>query len=146
MLDVKSGEIVKNAVIVIEKDRIKTVGGTEIPQEAQTIDLGDMTLLPGLIDMHTHLSLDFDSPEAFYQVVKEGAADFALRGARNARKTLLAGFTTVRDVGSAYFADVALMRAIDTDLIEGPRIVSAGNALGITGGHSDATGSAPSRR
>jgi imidazolonepropionase-like amidohydrolase len=106
------------------------------------MDLGDVTLLPGLMDMHVHLTFDI-GPGAFERAVKETAADEALRGARNARLTLLAGFTTVRNVGAGGFSDIALERAIDRGLADGPRIFGAGHALGITGGHCDETGWAP---
>jgi len=104
-----------------------------------------MTLLPGLIDMHTHLAMDIDR-ESFIRPVKGGSADGALRGAHNARKTLRAGFTTVRNVGEQDFQElvgVALMRAVEAGLIEGPRIIPAGHPLSITGGHCDVTGFAP---
>jgi imidazolonepropionase-like amidohydrolase len=142
MLDVDRGKIVKDAVVVIEGDRIKSVGPRDVPAGAQRIDLPGMTLLPGLIDMHTHLSFDLEG-DWFNAPVKKTAADFAIQGTRNARRTLLAGFTTVRDVGSGYFADVALMRAVEKGVIDGPRIFPAGHALGITGGHGDVTGFAP---
>ena len=74
MLDVKSGEIVKNARVIIEQDRIKSMGATKVPRGTQTIELDDLTLLPGLIDTHTHLSKDLDK-EAFNRIVKEGPAD-----------------------------------------------------------------------
>lgn len=141
MLDVKTGRMVSPAVIVVEKDRIKSVNPATVPS-GQTIDLGNVTLLPGLIDMHTHLSFDIEG-NWLHRAVTDTAGDYALRGARNARKTLLAGFTTVRDVGSADFVDVALMRAIDQDFIPGPRMFPAGHSIGITGGHCDTTGYAP---
>ena len=142
MLDVKTGRMVQNAVVVIEGGRIKSVGSGEIPEDADIIDLGNLTLLPGLIDMHVHLTGDLDK-DSFNRRIREGAADAALRGARNARRTLLAGFTTVRDMASDGFSAVALMRASDRGLIEGPRIFPAAHGLGITGGHCDATGLAP---
>lgn len=142
MLDVTSGRIIPNATVVIENGRIKSVNPQTVPAGAQTIDLGDMTLLPGLIDTHTHLTFDIEG-EWLHRAVTSTAGDDALRGARNARNTLLAGFTTVRDVGASDFVDVALMRATDQDFIPGPRIFPAGHSLGITGGHCDATGYAP---
>ncbi|MFB3139971.1 MAG: amidohydrolase family protein, partial [Candidatus Acidiferrales bacterium] len=142
MLDVKTGRMVQNAVVVIEGGRIKSVGSGEIPEDADIIDLGNLTLLPGLIDMHVHLTGDLDK-DSFNRRIREGAADAALRGARNARRTLLAGFTTVRDMASDGFSAVALMRASDRGLIESPRIFPAAHGLGITGGHCDATGLAP---
>ena len=141
MLDVKTGRLISPAVVVIEKDRIKSVNPATVPR-GQLIDLGNVTLLPGLIDMHTHLSFDIEGAW-LHRSVTDTAGDNALRGARNARNTLLAGFTTVRDVGSGYFVDVALMRAIDQDFIPGPRVFPAGHSIGITGGHCDTTGYAP---
>ncbi len=141
MLDVESGRIVSNAVVVIEGGRISRVGGA-VPTGESVIDLGDVTLLPGLMDAHTHLGYDLES-DWVNQPVKETAADVALRGARNAKRTLMAGFTTVREVGSTGFADIALMHAIEQGLVEGPRMIPAGHALGITGGHCDVTGFAP---
>ena len=141
MLDVQTGRIVSPAVVVIEKDRIKSVNPATVPG-GQLIDLGNVTLLPGFIDMHTHLSFDLEG-NWLHRGITDTAGDNALRGARNARKTLLAGFTTIRDVGSGDFVDVALMRAIDQDFIPGPRIFPAGHAIGITGGHCDTTGYIP---
>ncbi len=140
-LDVESGRVVPNAVVVIEAGRIRSVGGPA-PQGATVIDLGDHTLLPGLMDMHTHLSYAIGG-DWVNRPVRELSAVSALRGAHNARITLQAGFTTVRDVGSADFIDVALNQAIEMGLAEGPRIVPAGHSLGITGGHCDATGFNP---
>ena len=141
MLDVQTGRIVSPAVVVIEKDRIKSVNPANVPA-GTVIDLGDVTLLPGLIDMHTHLSSDIEG-NWLHRSVTDTTGDNALRGARNARKSLLAGFTTVRDVGSSDFVDVALMRAIDQDFVPGPRMFPAGHAIGITGGHCDTTGYIP---
>ena len=144
MLDVQTGRIVSPAVVIIEKDRIKSVNPASVPS-GQLIDLGNVTLLPGLMDMHTHLSFDIEG-NWLHRSVTDTAGDNALRGARNARTTLLAGFTTVRDVGAAEFVDVALMRAIDRDFIPGPRMFPAGHSIGITGGHCDTTGYAPGIR
>ena len=140
-LDVSAGQIRTPAVIVIQAGKIASVGG-DVPAGAQAIDLGDVTVLPGLLDAHTHLTYDIDA-DWVTRPVRELPADAALRGARNARRTLEAGFTTVRDVGAPGFADVSLMKAIDAGMIPGPRIVPAGYALGITGGHCDETGWAP---
>jgi len=141
MLDVEGGRIVENAVIVIENGVIQSVNPGTVP-DGDVMDLGDVTLLPGFIDTHVHLTGDLEG-DWFNRAVKETAADEALRGARNARKTLMAGFTTVRNVGSGGFADVSLSKAVEQGFIEGPRIVAAGHALGITGGHCDVTGYAP---
>ncbi|HEU4479073.1 MAG TPA: amidohydrolase family protein [Pyrinomonadaceae bacterium] len=141
MLDVHTGRLISPAVVIIEKDRIKSVNPATVPR-GQLIDLGNVTLLPGFIDMHTHLSFDIEGAW-LHRAVTDTAGDNALRGARNARNTLLAGFTTVRDVGAGDFVDVALMRAIDQQFIPGPRIFPAGHSIGITGGHCDTTGYAP---
>jgi imidazolonepropionase-like amidohydrolase len=141
MLDVARGQIVSPAVVTIEGDHIRSIGQAS-DTGARVIDLGDVTLLPGLMDVHVHLTHDV-SGDWVMRPVRETAADEALRGAANASKTLLAGFTTVRNVGAGGFADVSLMKAIDAGLIQGPRIIPAGHAIGITGGHCDATGWAP---
>ncbi len=142
MLDMETGAILRDVVVVIEGERIVSVGQVAPPDGANLMDLGDVTLLPGLMDAHTHLGYDLEG-DWVHRPVKETAADIALRAARNARRTLMAGFTTVRDVGSGGFADVALTRAIDRGFVVGPRVIPAGHALGITGGHCDLTGFAP---
>ena len=141
MLDVETGRIVTDAVVVVEGERIARVGGS-VPSGVEVIELGDVTLMPGFMDMHTHLSFDI-AGDFVMRPVTETGADEALRGARNAKRTLEAGFTTVRNLSSTEFVGVALMRAVETGLIEGPRIVPAAWALGITGGHCDITGWRP---
>ena len=140
MLDVASGKMIRNAVVVVEGDRITAVGGS-IPAGAAIIDLGNVTLLPGFMDMHTHLTM-YLGPDFFLNAVRETGAAAAIRGVVYARNTLLAGITTVRDVGGGQ-PSVALMRAIDKGLIDGPRMFSARSSISITGGHCDATGWAP---
>src|SRR3954462_2965273 len=142
MVDVTRGQLVAPAVLVISGDKIRSVGASDVPAGARTIDLGDLTLMPGLIDAHTHLTMDI-SGDWVTRSVRELPADAALRGARNARLTLLAGFTTVRDVGAGGFADISLMKAIDAGMVIGPRMIPSAHAIGITGGHCDDTGWAP---
>ena len=142
MVDVARGELVTPAVVVVADGKIVSIGAAGVPSNARVVDLGDLTLLPGLIDAHTHLTYDI-SGDWVSRSVRELPADAALRGARNARVTLLAGFTTVRDVGSTGFADVSLMKAIDAGLVPGPRMIPSAHAIGITGGHCDDTGWAP---
>jgi adhesin HecA-like repeat protein len=142
LLDVTTGTIRTPGVVRIQDGMIQSVGGSDTAGGAAVIDLGDVTLLPGLIDAHTHLTGDLEG-DWVTRDVREIPADAALRGARNAGRTLRAGFTTVRDVGSSGFADIALARAIDGGLIEGPRMIASGHAIGITGGHCDITGYAP---
>jgi imidazolonepropionase-like amidohydrolase len=145
MFDPAAGTVTGPVTVVVEGDRIREVNPTAVPQGVEVVELGDVTLLPGLIDMHTHLTSDIEG-EWVTRDVRETAADAALRGARNAGRTLMAGFTTVRDLGSTGFADVSLMKAIDQGFVEGPRIFPAGHSLGITGGHCDVTGYAPGIR
>src|SRR5882724_9201597 len=138
ILDVHTGELKTNQAIVIEGDKIVQIApSSEIKADPgdTTIDLPDATLLPGLIDAHTHLTFELSS--LGYQGLAISTAREALHGARNARLTLEAGFTTVRNLGAKDYADIALRDAIiDGDAI-GPRIVASGPALGITGGHCD---------
>ncbi len=141
-LDVVSGQLVSPGVVVVRGERILSLDAADAPADARVIELGERTLLPGLIDCHTHLTGDLEGDWVLREV-QEGPADAALRGARNARRTLEAGFTTVRDVGAGGFADVSLARAIDAGFVPGPRMIPAGHPITITGGHGDTTGLAP---
>jgi imidazolonepropionase-like amidohydrolase len=134
MLDVKSGRTVDNPVIVIVGDKITSIAGPA-PADATVINLPGATLVPGLIDAHTHLigkGTNFG-----YQELAESVPAATLWGARNARVTLEAGFTTVRNVGAGGYADVALRDAINDRQVPGPRMMVSGPPLGITGGHCD---------
>jgi imidazolonepropionase-like amidohydrolase len=138
VLDVRTGELRTNQAIVIEGDKIAQMapaGEVRVGAGDTTIDLPDATLLPGLIDMHTHLTFDLTS--LGYQGLGISTAREALHGARNAKRTLEAGFTTVRNVGARDYADIALRDAINDGDVIGPRMVASGPALGITGGHCD---------
>ena len=135
LLDVKNGTLINNAVVLIEGERISAVGsGLPIPARARVIDLGDVTLLPGLIDCHTHL-LASDTDDYGKMLLTKSQAYRALEGASNARRTLLAGFTSVRDVGSegAGYSDVALRDAINRGLVDGPRMKVATRAIAAVG-------------
>jgi imidazolonepropionase-like amidohydrolase len=142
MLDVVSGRLQEPALVIVEGNRIVGFGASEVPAGAITIELGDATLLPGLIDSHIHLQ---DEPGASWvtQRAYETTALMTLRAARNARRTLLNGFTTVRDLGSTGFVDVALSKATALGWIEGPTVIPVGHYITITGGHCDLTGFAP---
>jgi imidazolonepropionase-like amidohydrolase len=138
VLNVRTGELRANQAIVIEGDKIvRIAAASEVNAAAgdTVIDLPDATLLPGLIDMHTHLT--FDLASLGYQGLSISTAREALHGARNAKRTLEAGFTTVRNVGAKDYADIALRDAINDGDVIGPRMVTSGPALGITGGHCD---------
>src|SRR5580700_1375556 len=140
VLDVRTGNYLTDQIIWIEGDRIKAIGkaaeiSSELPAGAKVIDLSNATVLPGLIDCHTHLT---------YTPYMSGPAGLhvsypreALIGARNARVTLEAGFTTVRNVGAGGYSDIALRDAINAGDVPGPRMLVSGPALSITGGHGD---------
>ena len=140
MLDVVSGRTVRNARVLIEAGRITAVDPATVPAGARTIDLGDVTLLPGFIDMHTHLAGEI-GPDMVIEAVTTSAVDAAYRAVRHGRSTLDAGFTTVRDFGGE--VTVALGKAVDRGDVLAPRVVPSRNALGITGGHCDVTGFVP---
>src|SRR5580693_9184845 len=138
VLNVRTGELRANQAVVIEGDKIVQVAAFSEVAAAPgdtTIDLPDATLLPGLIDMHTHLTFDLNS--LGYSGLGISTAREALHGARNAKRTLEAGFTTVRNLGAFDYSDIALRDAINDGDVVGPRIVASGPALGITGGHCD---------
>jgi imidazolonepropionase-like amidohydrolase len=143
LFDADSGSLRSNAVVVTEGERIVEVRSDgKVPEGARRIDLGDVTLLPGLIDCHVHIS---DQSGDFYtEAFRRSPIDNAVKAHIYARRTLDAGFTTVRNVGSAEFIDVALRNAISRGEIAGPRILASGLALGATGGHADGgTGFSP---
>jgi len=138
VLNVRTGELRANQAIVIEGEKISQIapsGEVKATAGDTTIDLPDATVLPGLIDMHTHLTFELSSLS--YEGLKISTAREALHGARNARRTLEAGFTTVRNVGAKDYADIALRDAINDGDVIGPRMIASGPALGITGGHCD---------
>ena len=142
MLDVRTGQYVANPAIVIGDDghiqQIGSIAAMQLPAGTKHIDLPGETLLPGLIDMHVHLTSLAEI--GGYQGLKYTDGFWTAVGVANAKTTLNAGFTTVRNVGSSDFADVALQQAIDGGWIVGPRIVPATYAIGATGGHCDDTG------
>ncbi len=140
MLDVRSGNYLSDQVILIEAGKVREVGKARdmqphVPAGAKVIDLSRYTVLPGLIDAHTHLT--FAPDMGAYRSLGISIPREALTGARNARVTLLAGFTTVRNVGADGYSDIALRDAINAGDVPGPRMVASGPALGITGGHCD---------
>jgi imidazolonepropionase-like amidohydrolase len=138
-VDVVAGRIVSPAVIVVEGEKIAAVNPAARPAGARTIALPGHVLLPGLMDDHVHLNYIIDEGWET-EPVRFTGADFAMRAIPHAEQTLLAGFTTVRDLGTGLgFSDVALMRAIDRGWVAGPRVIPAGHALSITGGHCDQT-------
>ncbi|PKV82157.1 metal-dependent hydrolase family protein [Nocardia fluminea] len=140
-LDLDTGEIVRPAVVRIEGDRIVGLGGDP---EGEIIDLGDAVLLPGLMDMEVNLLMGGRGETGLASSVQDDPPLRMLRAVGNARRTLRAGFTTVRNLGlfvktGGYLLDVALGKAIDAGWVDGPRVVPAGHAITPTGGHLDPT-------
>jgi imidazolonepropionase-like amidohydrolase len=136
-LDVKSGKVLSDQTFIIEDGKIVSAGPateTKAPADAVRIELPNATVLPGLIDAHTHLTYE---PRFGYEELGVSVVRSALTGAKNARVTLEAGFTTVRNVGAEGYSDVALRDAINAGDVPGPRMLVSGPALGITGGHCD---------
>ena len=137
LLDVKTGAFIKDAVVLIKGERIAAVGaGLLIPSGTNVIDLGSVTLMPGLIDCHNHLMMRLGPDEPYYkELVTKSQAYRALEGAASARETLHAGFTTVRDVGNegSGYADVALRDAINKGLVDGPRMLVATRGIAAVG-------------
>ena len=145
MLDVATGRMIAEPAIIIQDGVITQVGTKsrlQVPSAAEVVDLPGVTLLPGLIDMHTHI--DADPTIGGFTGIGLPDAYAAIVSVPNAKATLEAGFTTIRNVGSGSWDDVALKAAIEAGKVIGPRIVPAGYSFGATGGHCDITGLAPS--
>lgn len=145
IIDGRGGAPIRNGVIVVTDDKIVAVGANvAIPVGARVIDLGDATVMPGFIDLHTHITgRTLGDPERESAGVRDHDSFAAILGVENARKTLLAGFTTIRNLGADKFDDFALRKAINDGFIPGPRIIAGGHSLGITGGHCDENGYRP---
>lgn len=144
LLDVDTGEIVRPGILHVEGDRIVGVGGAGVGESDEVVDLGDLVLLPGLMDMEVNLLMGGRGETGLTSSVQDDPPLRMLRAVGNARRTLRAGFTTVRNLGlfvktGGYLLDVALGKAIDAGWIDGPRIVPAGHAITPTGGHLDPT-------
>src|SRR5215469_1115078 len=142
IFDGRSDALLRNSSVVVEGNKIVGLGNAaRVPSGSEVIDLGDATLAPGFIDAHTHLIWDAtDYTNWFVDRFRLQIPEHAYRAAANAMKTLHAGFTTVRDVGSNDFIDVSLRNAIAQGLVIGPRMLVAVRAISATGGHADFTG------
>jgi len=143
LFDGKSNSLVTPGVVVISDGKIVAAGSSAAtPEKAEVIDLGDPTLLPGFIDAHTHITMMYseDYARAALDGLRKPIPEMALDASVNARLTLMAGFTTVRDVGSRDYLDAGLRSAINRGVVPGPRMLVAVHAIGATGGHCDETG------
>lgn len=138
LLDVRSGQLLSDQTIVFENGTITAVGPSStaiLPQGLNAIDIPSLTCLPGLIDVHTHVT--FDPEESGYRSLGVSVPQETVTGVKNARRTVLAGFTTIRNVGATHFTDVAVRDGINDGSLIGPRMLVSGPPLGITGGHCD---------
>ena len=141
MVDVETGDVLRDRVIIIEEGVISAIGSkatideVDLPADAELIDLSNMTVLPGLSDSHVHLTSD--ATVHGYKRLTISTPRAAITGVVNAKKTLMAGFTTVRNLGAPGFADIDLMNAINDGDVPGPHMIPAGHSIGITGGHCD---------
>ena len=147
MIDGTGAAPITNAVIVVEDDTITAAGragSVRVPANARMIDLGDVTLMPGFIDAHTHLiGRVLGDPAGDNALVRDFSSFGAILSVKHAHNTLMAGFTTVRNVGANQFDDIALRKAINEGWTPGPRIQTAGHSIGIRGGHCDENGFRP---
>lgn len=144
LLDIDKGELIEPGSLLVVDERIAEVAPASVPDDAVLIDLGDVTLLPGLMDMEVNLLLGGPDHRSPLNPVQDDPAVRTLRAVTNARRTLRAGFTTVRNLGlfvqtGGLLLDVALKKAVDLGWIDGPRVVPAGHAITPTGGHLDPT-------
>jgi imidazolonepropionase-like amidohydrolase len=143
LFDGQSNALVKPGIVVVSDGKIVAVGSSaNVPAGAEVIDLRDATLLPGFIDAHTHLTMMYreDYTRAALEGLQKPIPQMAIETTQNANVTLMAGFTTVRDVGSGHYLDVGLRNAIDSGVVPGPRMLVSVHAIGATGGHCDENG------
>jgi imidazolonepropionase-like amidohydrolase len=147
LIDGTGAPVVRNGVVVVTDDRIVSVGQQGVvrpPSGARIIDLGDATLLPGFIDAHTHIiGRTLGDPAGDDAAVRDFDSFGAILGVTNANKTLMGGFTTIRNLGAHNFDDLALRKAIGDGFVVGPRMQAAAHSIGITGGHCDENGFKP---
>ncbi len=141
LIDSTSNKVIQKATVIITDNKITAInqGFTEGASEDTVIDLSDYTLMPGFMDMHTHISSQNNGPASYMEGFTLNEADFTIKGVMYAEKTLMAGFTTIRNLGDRYNESVALRNAINKGMVKGPRIYTAAKSIATTGGHADPT-------
>ena len=141
LIDSTSNKVIQKATVIITDNKITAInqGFTEGASEDTVIDLSDYTLMPGFMDMHTHISSQNNGPASYMEGFTLNEADFTIKGVMYAEKTLMAGFTTIRNLGDRYNESIALRNAINKGMVKGPRIYTAAKSIATTGGHADPT-------
>ncbi|MFQ3190310.1 MAG: imidazolonepropionase-like amidohydrolase [Paraglaciecola sp.] len=141
LIDSASDKVMQKVTVIVTDNKITAInqGFTEGKSEDTVIDLSDYTLMPGFMDMHTHITSQNNGPASYMEDFTLNEADFAIKGVMYAEKTLMAGFTTVRNLGDGYNESVALRNAINKGMVKGPRIYTAAKSIATTGGHADPT-------
>lgn len=141
LIDSASDKVMQKVTVIVADNKITAInqGFTEGKSEDTVIDLSDYTLMPGFMDMHTHITSQNNGPASYMEDFTLNEADFAIKGVMYAEKTLMAGFTTVRNLGDGYNESVALRNAINKGMVKGPRIYTAAKSIATTGGHADPT-------
>lgn len=141
LIDSTSNKVLHNVSVIVTDNKITAInkGFTEGTSEDTVIDLSEYTLMPGFMDMHTHISSQHNGPASYMERFTLNEADYAIKGVLYAEKTLMAGFTSVRNLGDGHNETVALRNAINKGLVQGPRIYTAAKSIATTGGHADPT-------
>ncbi|WP_339768318.1 amidohydrolase family protein [uncultured Paraglaciecola sp.] len=147
LIPANSNDVLSKVTVVIDDNKISQIkqGFVSGSEQDKVINLQEYTLMPGLMDMHTHVTSQINGPASYMERFTLNEADFAIKGVQYANRTLMAGFTTIRNLGDGYNESVALRNAINKGVIDGPRIFTAAKSIATTGGHADPTNGQASR-